>query len=131
MPTKSKVKTSSNRSFGLVFFFVFLIISLWPLLNEGPVRIWSIVIAIIFLILGLLNSKLLTPLNILWFKFGMFLGFIIAPIVMGIIFFLVITPTGLIMKTMGKDLLNNKYDKKKASYWINRVKPKSTMKQQF
>ena len=131
MPTKSKVKTSSNRSFGLVFFFVFLIISLWPLLNEGSLRIWSIVIAIIFLILGLINSKLLTPLNILWSKFGMFLGLIISPIVMGIIFFLVITPTGFIMKMMNRDLLNNKYDNKKKSYWINRIKIKSSMKQQF
>ena len=122
---------SSNRNFGIVFFFVFLIISLWPVANDNALRIWSIFLAITFLILGLMNSKLLTPLNILWFKFGMFLGFIIAPIVMGIIFFLVITPTGLIMKTMGKDLLNNKYDKKRASYWINRAKPKSTMKQQF
>ena len=128
---KSKTKMSSNRNFGIVFFFVFLIISLWPVANDNALRIWSIFVAITFLILGLMNSKLLTPLNILWFKFGMFLGFIIAPIVMGIIFFLVITPTGLIMKTMGKDLLNNKYDKKRASYWINRAKPKSTMKQQF
>ena len=131
MPTKSKVKTSSNRSFGLVFFFVFLIISLGPLLNEGSLRIWSIVIAIIFLILGLINSKLLTPLNILWSKFVMFLGLIISPIVMGIIFFLVITPTGFIMKMMNRDLLNNKYDNKKKSYWINRIKIKSSMKQQF
>ena len=121
----------SNRSFGLVFFLVFLVISLWPLIHEGQIRIWSIVIAIVFLVLGLMNSKLLTPLNRLWFKFGMFLGLIIAPIVMGIVFFVVITPTGLIMKIIGKDLLNNKYDKKKVSYWINRVKAKSTMKQQF
>ena len=128
---KSKTKMSSNRNFGIVFFFVFLIISLWPVANDNALRIWSIFLAITFLILGLMNSKLLTPLNILWFKFGMFLGFIVAPIVMGIIFFLVITPTGFIMKTMGKDLLNNKYDKKKASYWKNRVKPKSTMKKQF
>ena len=131
MLNKSKTKTSSNRSFGLLFFFVFLIISLWPLLNEDPFRIWSIVIAIIFLILGLMNSKLLTPLNILWFKFGLLLGFIVSPIVMGIVFFLVITPTGFIVKIMNKDLLNNKYDNKKKSYWINRSKTKNTMKQQF
>ena len=131
MLNKSKTKTSSNRSFGLLFFFVFLIISLWPLLNEYPFRIWSIVIAIIFLILGLMDSKLLTPLNILWFKFGLLLGFIVSPIVMGIVFFLVITPTGFIVKIMNKDLLNNKYDNKKKSYWINRTKTKNTMKQQF
>ena len=131
MPNKSKSKGGSNRSFGLLFFFVFLIISLWPLLNEDPLRIWSIVIAIIFLILGLINSKLLTPLNILWSKFGMFLGSIVSPIVMGVVFFLVITPTGFIMKMMNRDLLNSKYDNKKKSYWINRGKTKSTMKQQF
>ena len=131
MRNNSKIKINSNRSFGIVFFFVFLIISLWPLTNENPLRVWSVFVAIIFLILGLMNSKLLTPLNILWFKFGKLLGFIIAPIVMGIVFFVVITPTGLIMKIIGKDLLNNKYNNKIKSYWINREKSKGTMKQQF
>jgi len=131
MHHESKIKIGSNRNFGLVFFFVFLIVGLWPLLNEGPFRIWSIVIAIIFLILGLVNSKLLTPLNKLWFKFGLFLGTIVSPFVMGIIFFLVITPIGFVMKIIGKDLLNIKHDNKKKSYWINRDKTKSTMKQQF
>ena len=131
MRNNTKIKISSNRSFGIVFFFVFLIISLWPLINENPLRIWSIFVAIIFLILGLINSKLLTQLNILWFKFGKLLGSMIAPIVMGIVFFLVITPIGLIMKIIGKDLLNNKYNNKIKSYWINRDKLKSTMKQQF
>ena len=131
MPYNSKIKINSNRSFGIVFFFVFVIVSLWPLINENSLRVWSIFVSIIFLILGLMNSKLLTPLNILWFKFGKLLGFIIAPIVMGIVFFIVITPTGLIMKIIGKDLLNNKYNNKIKSYWINRGKHKSTMKQQF
>ena len=84
-----------------------------------------------FLILGLINSNFLTPLNKLWFKFGKLLGFIVAPIVMGVIFFLVITPTGFFMKMLGKDLLNKKYNNKIKSYWINREKSKSTMKQQF
>ena len=131
MLQKSKSKISSNRSFGLVFFFVFLIVSLWPLLNENPLRIWSIIVAIIFLILGLMNSKLLAPLNVLWSKFGILLGSIVAPIVMGIVFFLVITPTGFIMKIFNKDLLNKNHDSEKKSYWINRDKTKSTMKQQF
>ena len=131
MHHESKIKIGSNRNFGLVFFFVFLIVGLWPLLNEGPFRIWSIVIAIIFLIFGLMNSKLLAPLNKLWFKFGLFLGTIVSPFVMGIIFFLVITPIGFVMKIIGKDLLNIKHDNKKKSYWINRDKTKSTMKQQF
>ena len=131
MQHESKIKIGSNRNFVLVFFFVFLIVGLWPLLNGGPFRIWSIVIAIIFLIFGLMNSKLLTPLNKLWFKFGLFLGTIVSPFVMGIIFFLVITPIGFVMKIIGKDLLNIKHDNKKKSYWINRDKTKSTMKQQF
>ena len=131
MHHESKIKIGSNRNFGLVFFFVFLIVGLWPLLNGGPFRIWSIVIAIIFLIFGLMNSKLLAPLNKLWFKFGLFLGTIVSPFVMGIIFFLVITPIGFVMKIIGKDLLNIKHDNKKKSYWINRDKSKSTMKQQF
>ena len=131
MLNKSKIKIGSNRNFGLVFFFVFLIVGLWPLLNEGSFRIWSIIIAIIFFILGLMNSKLLTPLNILWFKFGMVLGSIIAPIIMGIVFFAVVTPTGIIMRIFGKDLLNKKYNNKSKSYWINREKSKGTMKQQF
>ena len=128
---ESKIRIGSNRNFGLVFFFVFLIVGLLPLLKEEPFRIWSIVIAITFLIFGIMNSKLLTPLNKLWFKFGLFLGSIVSPIVMGIVFFLVITPTGFVMKIMGKDLLNKKKDNDKKSYWINRSKTKSTMKQQF
>ena len=131
MQNNSKIKINSNRSFGIVFFFVFLIISLWPLLNGNPLRVWSIFVAIIFLILGLINSNFLTPLNKLWFKFGKLLGFIVAPIVMGVIFFLIITPTGFIMKMLGKDLLNKKYNNKIKSYWINREKSKSTMKKQF
>ena len=131
MPYGSKIKISSNRSFGLVFFIVFLVISLWPFIHEGQIRIWSAIISIVFLILGLMNSKLLTPLNRLWFKFGMFLGAIIAPVVMGIIFFLVVTPTGFLMRIMGKDLLRRKYDKSNKSYWIKRDRSSSTMKQQF
>tara|TARA_Y100000741_G_C18015578_1_gene462046 strand:+ start:202 stop:597 length:396 start_codon:yes stop_codon:yes gene_type:complete len=131
MQKKIKREISSNKSFGIVFFFVFLIISLWPLLNENPLRVWSLIIAIVFLILGLMDSKLLDPLNIIWFKFGKLLGLIIAPIVMGIIFFAIVTPTGLIMKLLGNDLLNYKYKNKNKSYWINREKQKSTMRQQF
>jgi len=122
---------SSNRNFGLVFFFVFLIISFWPLLNDNPFRVWSIFVAVLFLVLGLINSKFLTPLNIAWFKFGLMLGTIIAPVVMAIIFFLVITPTGFFMKLLGKDLLKKKYDANKKTYWINKDKTKSTMKEQF
>ena len=127
----NKIKISSNRNFGLVFFIIFLIVSLWPLTYEGPIRIWTVIISLVFLILGLMNSKLLTPLNKLWFKFGMILGAIVAPVVMGVVFFLVVTPIGLVMKIMGRDLLNKKYDKKKRTYWIKRDTSIGTMKRQF
>ena len=124
------IKIGSNRSFGIVFFVVFLIIAIYPLTFSGDVRLWSVIISIIFLVLGILNSKILTPLNKLWFKLGIFLGKIISPIIMGIIFFLVVTPTGLIMRFLGKDVLNLKYNKNK-SYWIEKKGPKSKMKNQF
>ena len=131
MKRNSNIKISSNRNFGLVFFIVFLIVSIWPLTYDEPVRIWSAIISSVFLILGLMNSRLLTPLNKLWFKFGMILGAIVSPVVMGVVFFLVVTPIGLIMKIMGKDLLNKKYDKKKKTYWIKRDTLVGTMKRQF
>ena len=121
---------SSNKSFGIVFFIVFLIVSIYPLINNGELRIWSLITAIIFLILGLINSKVLTPLNKLWIKFGLLLGKVISPLIMGIIFFLVVTPTALIMRIIGKDLLNLKFNNKK-SYWIEKTGPKSKMKNQF
>ena len=131
MLIKSNIKISSNRNFGLVFFFIFLVVSIWPLTHNESPRIWSAIIYLAFLILVLTRSKLLTPLNRLWAKFGIILGSIIAPIVMGVVFFLVITPIGLVMKIIGKDLLSIKYDKKKETYWVKRDKPTSTMKQQF
>jgi len=124
------VKISSNRSFGIVFFVVFLFIALYPLTYSGEIRIWSVIISLIFLVLGLLNSKILTSLNILWFKFGIFLGKIMSPLIMGIIFFLVVTPIGLIMRLFRKDILNLKYNKNQ-SYWIEKNGPKSKMKNQF
>ena len=125
-----EIKVGSNKSFGVVFFLVFLIISLYPLLNNENIRFWSLFISIIFLILGILNSSLLSPFNKLWFKFGILLGKIISPIIMGIIFFLVVTPTGIIMRLLGKDVLNLKYNDGK-SYWIKKTDPKSMMKNQF
>ena len=124
------VKISSNRSFGIVFFIVFLLIALYPLIDKGEVRLWSLVISIIFLILGLLKSKILTPLNKLWFKFGIILGKIVSPLVMGIIFFLVVTPVGIFMRLLRKDLLNLNFTKSN-SYWIEKNGPKSKMKNQF
>ena len=124
------IKISSNRNFGIVFFIVFLLIALWPLLKSGEIRIWSLTISFIFLILGLFNSSLLTPLNKAWFKFGIFLGNFIAPIVMGIIFFFVVTPTGILMKLFGKDLINLKKNNEKT-YWIEKKDIKSSMRNQF
>ena len=124
------IKISSNRSFGIVFFIVFLLVSIYPLINDEEIRIWSLIISLIFLFLGLLNSQILTPLNQIWFKFGIFLGKIVSPLVMGIIFFLVVTPTGIIMRILKKDLLNLKYSEDK-SYWIKKKGPKSKMKDQF
>ena len=125
------VKISSNRSFGLVFFIVFLLIASYPVIYNGEVRTWSLLISLIFLVLGLFNSKILSPLNKLWFKFGILLGKIISPLVMGMIFFFVVTPIGLIMRLMGKDVLNLKYNNKNKSYWIEKSGPKSKMKNQF
>ena len=127
---KKKIRISSNRSFGIVFFTVFFIVSIYPFFKGGDLRIWSLIISIIFLILGLLNSKILTPLNKIWFKFGVLLGNIISPIVMGIVFFLVVTPISLLMKALGKDILNLKKNTNK-SYWIEKTGPKSKMKDQF
>jgi hypothetical protein len=125
-----EIKISSNRSFGIVFFIVFLLIALYPLLKGNDLRIWSLLISFIFLALGLINSKILTPLNKLWFKFGLLLGRFISPLIMGIIFFVVVTPIAIIMRLLKKDLLNLKYNKKET-YWIDKSGPKSKMKNQF
>jgi len=127
---KNNIKISSNKSFGIVFFIFFLIISIYKLIGGENLRISSLIIAIIFLVLGLLNSRVLTPLNKIWFKFGILLGIIVSPIVMGFVFFIVVTPISLIMKILKKDILNLKKNKER-SYWIERSEPKSKMKNQF
>ena len=126
----SNIKIGTNKSFGIVFFLFFLIVSIFPLFKDGNIRIWSLTIAIIFLILGILNSKILTPLNKIWFKFGILLGNFVSPILMGIVFFGIVTPTSLIMKALGKNLLTLEKGNKKT-YWIERSKIKSQMKNQF
>lgn len=123
-------KISSNRSFGIVFFVFFIIISSYPLLNNRDINLWFLLISLIFLLLGLTNSKILTPLNKAWFKLGILLGRVVSPLIMGIIFFFVVTPSGLIMKIFRKDLLQLRYSKKK-SYWIEKNGLKSKMKNQF
>lgn len=121
---------NSNRSFGIVFFIFFLLIALYPITNNQEIRIWSLILSLIFFVLGLINSKILSPLNQIWFKFGMLIGKIVSPFIMILIFFLVVTPTGLIMRILGKDILNLKFNRKK-SYWIKKDNLKSKMKNQF
>ena len=124
------LKVGSNRNFGLVFFVLFMIIALYPLLNNHSVKLWSLLISIFFLILGLLNSKILSPLNQLWFKFGIVLGKLISPLIMGIIFLMVVTPIGILMRLFKKDLLNLKFNNKKT-YWVENKFDKTNMKDQF
>ncbi len=125
-----KIKVGSNRGFGIVFFIVFILIGIYPLINNDELRLWSILLSLIFLTLGLINSNFLTPLNILWFKFGIFLGKVVSPLILGFIFFIVVTPTGILVRFFKKDLLNLKFNSKK-SYWIEKSGPKSKMKNQF
>tara|TARA_Y100000768_G_C23510480_1_gene465695 strand:- start:65 stop:445 length:381 start_codon:yes stop_codon:yes gene_type:complete len=123
--------STQNRSFGILFFIVFLTLSLWPLTKEGELNLYLFVISLIFLILGLLNSSLLTPLNKIWIKFGEVLGKFIAPIVMAIVYFLILTPISLIVRLFGKDLIGMKFNKNIKSYWIKRKKEMGTMDKQF
>ena len=127
---KNKIEIGSNRSFGIVFFFVFLIIGLFPLKNGEGINYLLLFISIIFLFLGIIKSKFLTPLNKIWFKFGIILGYIISPIIMGLIFFMVVTPIAILLKILGKDELNLKKNNNK-SYWIEKSKINSSLKNQF
>ncbi len=123
-------KISSNRSFGILFSIIFAVIAFWPLKSLGEIRVWSLVVASIFLLLGLINSKLLYPLNFLWVKFGELIGKVVAPLVMAFIFFIILTPIGLFLRLIGKDLLNIKLNQNKT-YWIKRDKEPGPMKRQF
>ena len=127
----NNIKVGSIRSFGIVFFFVFTIIALYPLLTNHEIRFWSLIIGFIFLFLGLVNSPLLKPLNLIWFKFGLFLGKLIAPIIMGIVYFIVVFPTFLMLKLFKRNYLNIKYERNKSSYWINVNNKQNTMRDQF
>ena len=122
---------SSNKSFGLLFFVVFLIIGLWPLKNGENLNFYFIATSIIFLVLGLINSKLLTPLNKSWIKLGEILGIIIAPIIMALVYFVILTPVSIVVRIFGKDLLSLKLLKEKETYWIERKKSLGSMKKQF
>ena len=122
---------NSNRSFGFLFFIVFLVFALWPLTKGESLNIYLSFISLIFLILGSINSKLLTPLNKTWVKFGEILGAVIAPIVMGLVYFVILTPISLLVRIFGKDLIGLKFSKKKDTYWIKRKKILGSMKKQF
>ena len=125
-------KRSSNRSFGLLFFVVFLVISFWPLTKKSEINLYLISIALIFLVLGLLNSKILSPLNKAWIKLGEILGRIVAPVVMAIVYFLILTPISLLVRLFGKDLIGMKFSNDiKKSYWIKRKKNLGSMDKQF
>jgi hypothetical protein len=122
---------SSEKSFGVVFSIVFLIVALYPLIISSSLRIWALVISIIFFLLAFLAPKILVLPNKLWFKFGLLIGSIVAPIVMALVYFVTVVPTGLIMRLLGKDLLKQKLDKNAKSYWIERDEPMGSMKNQF
>ncbi len=122
---------SSNRSFGILFFILFLVLSLWPLKNNESFNIYLLIISLVFLILGIKNSKLLSPFNKIWIKFGEILGTIIAPIVMAIVYFIFLTPLSFLVRIFGKDLLEIKFNKKKETYWIDRKKKFGSMHKQF
>ena len=127
----NKIKSSSNKSFGIVFFIVFLIIAFYPLFNNESIRVWALLLSFIFLFLGILDSVLLTPLNSLWFKFGLFLGKFVSPIIMGFVYFAVVFPTFLFLKIFKKNYLNIKYEKNKHSYWKDVQNKNNSMKDQF
>ena len=122
---------SSEKSFGVVFSIVFLIVALYPLINSAGLHIWALVVSIIFFLLAFLAPKILVLPNKLWFKFGLLIGSIVAPIVMAFVYFVTVLPTGLIMRLLGKDLLKQKLDKNAKSYWIERKEPMGSMKNQF
>ena len=124
------MKKSSDKSFGILFFIVFLLIAIWPLFGDGSIRYWSLVVAFIFFAIALLKQELLKPLNIAWIKFGEILGKVIAPIVMALVFFIILTPTSIIVRLFGKDLLKLKFSKD-SSYWIKREKNITSMDKQF
>ena len=128
------VRGSSDRGFGLVFAAVFAAVGLWPLTGGGEARIWSLAVALAILIVALARPRLLAPFNRAWLAFGLLLHRIVNPVVMGLIFYLAVTPTALIMRARGKDPLNRRFDPNAASYWIERDPPgpdPQTMNQQF
>jgi len=125
------MKQSSEKSFGIVFSIVFLIVALYPLINSEGLRIWSLIVSIVFLLLAFIVPKILVPPNKLWCKFGVLLSSIVSPVVMALVYFVTVLPTGLIMRLLDKDLLKQKLDNNAKSYWIERSESMGSMRNQF
>jgi energy-coupling factor transporter transmembrane protein EcfT len=123
------IKRKDNITFGILFFVFFLIIGLYPLKSDGAIRIWPVFFSLVFLIITIIRPNLFTFLNKLWIKFGILLGRIISPIVMGLVFFFVVTPIGVLVRILKKDVMGLK--RGASSYWINREDKVQTMKKQF
>jgi hypothetical protein len=126
-----EIKQGSEKSFGIVFSIVFLIVALYPLINSNEFHTWALVVSVVFLLLTFTVPQVLSLPNKLWFMFGTLLGSIVAPIVMALVYFITVLPIGLIMRLLGKDLLKQKLDKNAKSYWIERTEPMGSMKNQF
>jgi len=126
-----ELKVSSEKSFGIILAILFFLIGLYPLLGLGEVRLWSLILAVILILVAFLKPGMLSLPNKLWFKFGIVLGAILSPIIMTLIYFIAVIPTGIIMKLLGKDILRLKLDKKSNSYWIQRNQPVGSMRKQF
>ena len=126
-----QVERGSEKSFGLIFAVVFFIVGLYPLVNNKDILLWPLITALTFFMLGYMAPKVLTVPNKLWFKLGLALGAVVAPVVMALVYFTTVVPIGLIMRLMGKDMLQQKLNKNAKSYWINRDQPMRPMKDQF
>ena len=129
MKNSIKIKSKDNITFGILFFIFFLIIGLYPLKSDEAIKVWSVVLALVLLIITIVKPNLFTFLNKLWIKFGILLGKIISPIVMGLVFFFVVTPIGILVRVLKKDVMGLK--RGASSYWINREDKVQTMKKQF
>ena len=129
MKKLNKISKKNNITFGILFFIFFIIIGFYPLISVGVIRIWSVVLSLVFLIITIIRPNLFSFLNRLWIQFGIFLGKIISPIVMGLVFFFVVTPTGVLVRILKKDVMGLK--RGATSYWINREDKLQSMKKQF
>jgi hypothetical protein len=129
MKNSLNIKRKDNIAFGIIFFVFFLIIGIYPLKTGEIIRIWSIILSAIFLITTIVKPDLFTSLNKIWIQFGILLGKIISPIVMGLVFFFIVTPMGFFVRLSKKDIMGLK--KSKSSYWINKKDKIQSMRKQF